>query len=132
MYGISPGTAQRSDRPTGADCAGGGSGALSRKPTFSQPYFAEFENELKAAAEAAEAAEAAQTAGGGGAAGKASTPVVTGLDAAAGGAEEREGPSAEDSGAVRAVQLSSAQGHMTADELHEVGAGLLGGGGVAG
>jgi hypothetical protein len=78
MYVISPGTAQRDDRPAGADFANVGSQGLSKQPTFSQPYF---EDELETAAEAASAVQAAA---GGGTEGQASTPVVTGLYAAAG------------------------------------------------
>lgn len=91
----------------GAASSGGGS-TLARQPTFSQPYFAEFEEPSPAAAD--------------------SLPPSAPLSPAAGTCTPPHAapaaPSPEGSGSARAAQLAPAQEQMTAEELHEVSMGF--------
>ena len=75
---------------------------LSRQPTFSQPYFAEFEEE-----EPSPAAATLLAAAGAGSAGQRTPP----------GAAPAPAPS---SASARAAGLAAAADHMTAEELHQV------------
>ncbi len=92
---------------SGADSSSGGS-TLARQPTFSQPYFAEFEEPSPAAT--------------------ASLPPSAPLSPAAGTCTPPHAapaaPSPEGSGSARAAQLAAAQEQMTAEELHEVSTGF--------
>lgn len=85
---------------------------LSRQPTFSQPYFAEFEEDEPSPAAAA--LLAAATGGSAGSAGQRTPP----------GTAPAAAPS---SASARAAALAAAADQMTAEELHQVGAGLAAG-----
>lgn len=88
---------------SGAASSSGGSG-LARQSSFSQPYFAEFEEPSPAAAGPL-SPEASLSPSAGASTPPNAAPAV---------------PSPEGSGSARAAQLAAAQEQMTAEELHQV------------
>lgn len=104
--------------------AASGAFTLSRQPTFSQPYFAEFDDELEAEASRASAALNATGGSTGGGVRRAAAAAAS-QAGQSGATTPRAAPaelSAENSGSLRAAQLLAAEEHMTAEELHEVSA----------
>lgn len=87
----------------GAASSSGGS-TLARQPTFSQPYFAEFEDPSPAATASLSP----------------SMPLSPAADTCTPPNAAPAVPSPEGSGSARAAQLAAAQEQMTAEELHEV------------
>ena len=104
-FGAPPSAGASSGLPSPAgSAASGASGGLARQPTFSQPYFAEFEEPSPAAA-------ASLSPG---------APLSPSAAACTPPAAAAAVPSPEGSASARAAQLVAAEDQMTAEELHEV------------